>query len=98
MIELCQAVNCSEPMFRGNFNAALTQFDTNSDGVIDFNEFLAGLATIIGGNLVRAWAFSIRFEFSNRPLPRITKIKLLWCMMHLFTSTSYKEKWKSNGI
>ena len=39
--ELCKAVNCSEPMFAGNFAAAIQQFDTNSDGVIDFKEFAA---------------------------------------------------------
>ena len=34
-------MNCSEPTFAGNFAAAIQQFDTNSDGVIDFKEFAA---------------------------------------------------------
>ena len=39
--ELCRAVNCSEPLFAGNFASAMQQFDENADGVIDFKEFRA---------------------------------------------------------
>ena len=37
---LCKAINCGDPLFSGNFNNALAQFDTNQDGLIDFDEFV----------------------------------------------------------
>jgi len=36
---LCKAVNNMNPTFPGNFNTALEEFDTNGDGLIDFDEF-----------------------------------------------------------
>lgn len=36
---LCDVINNSEPDFPGNYISALEMFDTNRDGVIDFNEF-----------------------------------------------------------
>ncbi|CAM9575617.1 unnamed protein product, partial [Hapterophycus canaliculatus] len=37
--ELAKTVNNASPMFPGNFAKALLDFDTNSDGLIDFDEF-----------------------------------------------------------
>jgi len=39
-IHLCQTVNNAAPLFPGNFAEAIAQFDTNDDGLIDFNEFM----------------------------------------------------------
>lgn len=39
-VELCKAVNNKSPMFPGNFSNALTMFDSNDDGLIDFKEFV----------------------------------------------------------
>ena len=36
---LCKAVNNMNPTFPGNFTTALQEFDTNGDGLIDFEEF-----------------------------------------------------------
>jgi len=33
-------VNNAAPLFPGNFAEAISQFDTNDDGLIDFNEFM----------------------------------------------------------
>lgn len=38
--ELCKTVNNAAPMFPGNFASALTMFDVNDDGLIDFGEFI----------------------------------------------------------
>jgi len=38
-IELANVVNGATPMFPGNFKTALEQFDSNSDGLINFEEF-----------------------------------------------------------
>lgn len=38
-VELCQLVNNGSPVFPGNFKKALEEFDTNDDGLIDFDEF-----------------------------------------------------------
>ena len=38
-IELCKAVNRGKPVFPGNFNTAIREFDVNDDGLIDFEEF-----------------------------------------------------------
>lgn len=38
-MELANAVTKNDPTFPGNFNRALTEFDTNGDGLIDFEEF-----------------------------------------------------------
>jgi hypothetical protein len=32
-------MNKIDPMFPGNFTTALTQFDSNDDGLLDFKEF-----------------------------------------------------------
>jgi Ca2+-binding EF-hand superfamily protein len=39
-ITLCNTVNNAAPLFPGNFAEAIAQFDTNDDGLIDFNEFM----------------------------------------------------------
>ncbi len=39
-IQLCNTVNNAAPLFPGNFAEAIAQFDTNDDGLIDFNEFM----------------------------------------------------------
>ena len=39
-INLCNTVNNAAPLFPGNFAEAIAQFDTNDDGLIDFNEFM----------------------------------------------------------
>ena len=39
-IVLCNTVNNAAPLFPGNFAEAIGQFDTNDDGLIDFNEFM----------------------------------------------------------
>jgi hypothetical protein len=39
-IHLCNTVNNAAPLFPGNFAEAISQFDTNDDGLIDFNEFM----------------------------------------------------------
>ncbi|CAN0524711.1 unnamed protein product, partial [Laminaria digitata] len=39
--ELARTVNNASPMFPGNFAKALQDFDANSDGLIDFDEFRA---------------------------------------------------------
>lgn len=36
---LCDVINNSEPDFPGNYKTALQMFDSNNDGVIDYNEF-----------------------------------------------------------
>ena len=36
---MCSAVSNSDPTFPGNFKNALERFDTNDDGLIDFEEF-----------------------------------------------------------
>lgn len=38
--ELCKTVNSPGPLFPGNFAQAVAMFDTNNDGVIDFDEFV----------------------------------------------------------
>ena len=38
-MELAKAVTKNDPTFPGNFQKALTEFDTNGDGLIDFDEF-----------------------------------------------------------
>jgi Ca2+-binding EF-hand superfamily protein len=38
-VDLCATVNNSNPTYPGNFVAALNDFDTNDDGMIDFSEF-----------------------------------------------------------
>lgn len=38
-VELCTMVNNGSPVFPGNFLRALEEFDTNDDGLIDFEEF-----------------------------------------------------------
>ena len=38
-VELCRVVNGASPLFPGNFQNALEQFDVNDDGLIDFDEF-----------------------------------------------------------
>ncbi|KAJ8612130.1 hypothetical protein CTAYLR_002436 [Chrysophaeum taylorii] len=38
---LLSAVNNGKPLFPGNFRTALEQFDSNADGLIDFEEFKA---------------------------------------------------------
>ena len=38
-VALLSAVNNGAPLFPGNFRTALDQFDTNSDGLLDFDEF-----------------------------------------------------------
>ena len=37
--EMCVAVSAGDPLFSGNFRMALENFDTNDDGLIDFDEF-----------------------------------------------------------
>ena len=39
-IDLCRTVNNAAPLFPGNFAEAIGQFDTNDDGLIDFQEFI----------------------------------------------------------
>jgi hypothetical protein len=39
-ISLCKTINNAAPMFPGNFAEAVAQFDSNDDGLIDFNEFI----------------------------------------------------------
>ena len=36
---MCVAVSAGDPLFSGNFRMALENFDTNDDGLIDFDEF-----------------------------------------------------------
>ena len=36
---LCTSVNAAAPSFPGNFQRALEEFDSNDDGLIDFDEF-----------------------------------------------------------
>ncbi|CAM9472967.1 unnamed protein product, partial [Discosporangium mesarthrocarpum] len=38
-VKLAKDVNNAAPMFPGNFAKALTEFDVNDDGLIDFDEF-----------------------------------------------------------
>ena len=38
-VELAAAVCGNDPMFPGNFTTALEQFDSNDDGLLDFEEF-----------------------------------------------------------
>ena len=38
-MELAKAVTKEDPTFPGNFSRALSEFDTNGDGLIDFDEF-----------------------------------------------------------
>ena len=38
-LDLARTVNNAEPLFPGNFQTALQQFDQNDDGMLDFNEF-----------------------------------------------------------
>jgi len=38
-VALCEAVNNGDPLFAGNFAAALKKLDLNQDGLIDFDEF-----------------------------------------------------------
>ncbi|KAG5183220.1 hypothetical protein JKP88DRAFT_149256, partial [Tribonema minus] len=40
-MELLDTVNNASPVFPGNFQLALEEFDQNKDGLIDFNEFKA---------------------------------------------------------
>lgn len=38
--ELCKVVNNAAPLFPGNFQKALDEFDVNEDGLIDYSEFV----------------------------------------------------------
>ena len=38
-MDLCKTINAMNPTFPGNFGRALQEFDTNDDGLIDFDEF-----------------------------------------------------------
>lgn len=41
LLSICRrVVNNASPMFPGNFQRALDEFDVNEDGLIDYNEFV----------------------------------------------------------